>query len=158
MSDASTGTVTFLFTDIEGSTERWQLDNAAMALALSAHDELIRAVVAARGGVVFKHTGDGMCAVFTSASLMQRTTVKLPDELDPRLRHEAQRRGSTVSALTREASENLLGVHHGKRRLLAARAGASGRDDISSESKRSLPARSRHRTDRRRRAPLRPRR
>lgn len=62
---------------------------------------------------------------------MQRTTVKLPDELDARLRHEAQRRGSTVSELTREAIENLLGTHHGKRRLLAAGAGASGRDDIS---------------------------
>ena len=62
---------------------------------------------------------------------MQRTTVKLPDELDARLRYEAQRRGSTVSALTREAIENLLGAHHGKRRLLAAGAGASGRDDIS---------------------------
>ena len=62
---------------------------------------------------------------------MQRTTVKLPDELDARLRHEAQRRGSTVSELTREAIENLLGLHQGKRRLLAAGAGASGRDDIS---------------------------
>ena len=62
---------------------------------------------------------------------MQRTTVKLPDELDARLRHEAERRGSTVSALTREAIENLLGVQHGARRLLAAGAGASGRDDIS---------------------------
>lgn len=62
---------------------------------------------------------------------MQRTTVKLPDELDARLRHEAQRRGSTVSELTREAIENLLGAQHGKRRLLAAGAGASGRDDIS---------------------------
>lgn len=62
---------------------------------------------------------------------MQRTTVKLPDELDARLRHEAERRGSTVSELTREAIENLLGAQHGKRRLLAAGAGASGRDDIS---------------------------
>ena len=62
---------------------------------------------------------------------MQRTTVKLPDELDARLRHEAQRRGSTVSELTREAIENLLGPQMGKRRLLAAGAGASGRDDIS---------------------------
>lgn len=62
---------------------------------------------------------------------MQRTTVKLPDELDARLRHEAERRGSTVSELTREAIENLLGTQRGKRRLLAAGAGASGRDDIS---------------------------
>jgi predicted transcriptional regulator len=62
---------------------------------------------------------------------MRRTTVKLPDELDARLRHEAERRGSTVSELTREAIENLLGPQQGKRRLLAAGAGASGRDDIS---------------------------
>jgi Arc/MetJ-type ribon-helix-helix transcriptional regulator len=62
---------------------------------------------------------------------MQRTTVKLPDELDARLRHEAERRGTTVSALTREAIENLLGGQRGTRRLLAAGAGASGRDDIS---------------------------
>lgn len=62
---------------------------------------------------------------------MQRTTVKLPDELDARLRHEAKRRGSTVSELTREAIENLLGPRQGKRRLLAAGAGASGRHDIS---------------------------
>ncbi len=39
---------------------------------------------------------------------MQRTTVKLPDDLDARLRHEAERRGITVSELTREAIETLL--------------------------------------------------
>ena len=57
--------------------------------------------------------------------------MKLPDELDARLRHEAQRRGSTVSELTREAIENLLGAQRGKRRFLAAGAGASGSNDIS---------------------------
>jgi predicted transcriptional regulator len=65
---------------------------------------------------------------------MQRTTVKLPDELDARLRHEAQRRGQTVSELTREAIENMLGVpNQGRRRLLAAGAGASGRNDVSEQ-------------------------
>lgn len=62
---------------------------------------------------------------------VQRTTVKLPDELDARLRHEAARRGTTVSALTREAIEAHLGAGGSRRRLLAAGAGASGRDDIS---------------------------
>jgi predicted transcriptional regulator len=62
---------------------------------------------------------------------MQRTTVKLPDELDARLRHEAQRRGVTVSELTREAIEALLEAPRGRRRLLAAGAGASGHRDIS---------------------------
>jgi predicted transcriptional regulator len=62
---------------------------------------------------------------------MQRTTVKLPDDLDARLRHEAHRRGTTVSALTREAIEALLGTTSDRRRLLAAASGASGRSDIS---------------------------
>lgn len=62
---------------------------------------------------------------------MQRTTVKLSDELDARLRHEAQRRGTTVSELTREAIEAHLGGHRTPRKLLAAAAGASGYDDIS---------------------------
>jgi predicted transcriptional regulator len=62
---------------------------------------------------------------------MQRTTVKLPDDLDARLRHEAKRRGVTVSALTREAIETLLDAPQGRRRLLGAGAGASGRADIS---------------------------
>lgn len=59
---------------------------------------------------------------------MKRTTVKLSDELDAKLRHEARRRGVTVSELTREAIERHLG---GRRRLLAAGAGRSGRDDVS---------------------------
>ncbi|MBI4493481.1 MAG: ribbon-helix-helix protein, CopG family [Chloroflexi bacterium] len=61
---------------------------------------------------------------------MKRTTVKLTDELDARLRHEAARRGTTISELTREAIESHLGIG-ARRRLLAAGAGRSGRDDIS---------------------------
>jgi predicted transcriptional regulator len=59
---------------------------------------------------------------------MKRTTIKLPDELDARLRHEAQRRGATLSEVTREAIEEHLG---GRRRLMAAAAGRSGRHDVS---------------------------
>lgn len=62
---------------------------------------------------------------------MKRTTVKLPDELDARLRHEAQRRGLTVSDLTREAIEAHLGSRRGRRKLIAAAAGRSGCHDIS---------------------------
>lgn len=61
---------------------------------------------------------------------MRRTTIKLPDDIDAQLRHEAARRGATVSQLTREAIESYLGV--GRRRVLgAAGAGRSGRDDVS---------------------------
>lgn len=62
---------------------------------------------------------------------VRRTTVKLPDELDARLRHEAQRREMTVSDLTREAIRTYLDAPTGRRRLLAAGAGDSGRTDIS---------------------------
>jgi predicted transcriptional regulator len=62
---------------------------------------------------------------------MNRTTIKLSEELDARLRHEAQRRGTTISELTREAIEAHLGGRTGRRKLRAAGAGASGQTDIS---------------------------
>jgi class 3 adenylate cyclase len=61
------GLLTFLFTDIEGSTARWAADRVAMTDALARHDALVHELVAARGGTVFKHTGDGVCAAFESA-------------------------------------------------------------------------------------------
>ena len=61
---------------------------------------------------------------------MRRTTVKLTDDLDARLRHEAARRGMTIAELTREAIEVHLDLGN-RRRLLAAGAGRSGQDDIS---------------------------
>jgi predicted transcriptional regulator len=67
---------------------------------------------------------------------MKRTTVKLPDDLDARLRHEAARRGLTIAELTREAIE----VHLGGRRLLAASAGRSGRADVSERIEEILRA------------------
>lgn len=69
---------------------------------------------------------------------MRRTTVKLPDEVDARLRHEAKRRGIPVSELTREAIEAHLGGK--ERRLRAAGAGRSGRDDISERIEEILAA------------------
>jgi len=69
---------------------------------------------------------------------MRRTTVKVPDELDARLRHEARRRGSTVSDLVREALEAHVG---GRRRVLrAAGAGRSGRSDVSTRIEEILRA------------------
>ncbi|HKP19835.1 MAG TPA: CopG family transcriptional regulator [Gaiellaceae bacterium] len=61
---------------------------------------------------------------------MKRTTVKISDELDARLRHEAERCGRTVSQLTREALEQYLGVR-ARRSLGAVGAGRSGAGDIS---------------------------
>jgi predicted transcriptional regulator len=71
---------------------------------------------------------------------MKRTTVKLPDDLDARLRHEAQRRDTTVSELTRQAIEAHLGGHKSKRHLLAAGSGHSGHSDISEQIEEILRA------------------
>lgn len=62
---------------------------------------------------------------------MKRTTVKIPDALDARLRHEAARRRITLSELSREALEAYLDAPRGPRRLGAAGAGHSGRSDVS---------------------------
>jgi predicted ATPase/class 3 adenylate cyclase len=57
---------TFLFTDVEQSSSAWNRDTRAMADAMVVHDTLLESCIAAAGGVVFKHTGDGVCAVFSS--------------------------------------------------------------------------------------------
>ncbi len=59
-----TGTVTFLFSDVEGSTERWERDREAMATAMARHDALLRTALEARDAYVFKTMGDAFCAAF----------------------------------------------------------------------------------------------
>jgi predicted ATPase/class 3 adenylate cyclase len=56
--------VTFLFTDVEGSTRLWEADPRAMSVALARHDALLSAAIAEAGGTVFKTAGDAFCAVF----------------------------------------------------------------------------------------------
>ncbi|HEY6326613.1 MAG TPA: adenylate/guanylate cyclase domain-containing protein [Candidatus Cybelea sp.] len=53
-----------MFSDIEGSTLRWERDDAAMAGAVRRHDELMRAAIESCGGRVFKTVGDAFCATF----------------------------------------------------------------------------------------------
>ncbi|MEO7664778.1 MAG: adenylate/guanylate cyclase domain-containing protein, partial [Candidatus Limnocylindrales bacterium] len=55
---------TFLFTDIEGSSQLWEAHGPAMGAALAKHDQLLRAAIEDRGGAVVKTTGDGVLAVF----------------------------------------------------------------------------------------------
>ncbi len=62
-----TGTVTFLFTDIEGSTRLWEQRSAEMKVALERHDRLLRAAIESHGGYVFKTVGDAFCAAFVTA-------------------------------------------------------------------------------------------
>ena len=63
-----TGTVTLLFTDIEGSTRLWDQHPDAMSTALRRHDALMRTAIESSGGHVFKTVGDAFCAAFASAT------------------------------------------------------------------------------------------
>jgi predicted ATPase/class 3 adenylate cyclase/DNA-binding CsgD family transcriptional regulator len=62
-----TGTITFLFTDIERSTGLWERYGQAMRGAMARHDRLLQQLIAAHHGVVFKTVGDACCAAFTTA-------------------------------------------------------------------------------------------
>ena len=71
------GTVTFLFTDIEGSTRMWESQPRAMQAALARHDTLLREAIESNGGYVFKTVGDAFCAAFPTAP--QALDAALPD-------------------------------------------------------------------------------
>jgi len=62
------GTLTFLFTDIVGSTQLWEQQPEAMRAALAHHDQILRQAIGATGGQVFKTVGDSFYAVFSSPS------------------------------------------------------------------------------------------
>jgi predicted ATPase/class 3 adenylate cyclase len=72
-----TGTVTFLFTDIEGSTKLWEQYPVAMEQALQRHDTLLRQAVEANQGYVFKTVGDAFCAAFPTAVGALAATLSL---------------------------------------------------------------------------------
>ncbi|HXW76650.1 MAG TPA: adenylate/guanylate cyclase domain-containing protein [Candidatus Eremiobacteraceae bacterium] len=61
------GAVAFLFTDIEGSTQRWEQHHDAMRDAVARHDALLRGEIESHGGFVFKTVGDAFCAAFPTA-------------------------------------------------------------------------------------------
>jgi predicted ATPase/class 3 adenylate cyclase len=62
-----TGTVTLLFTDVEGSTRLWETEPDQMAPALRRHEEILRAAIDRADGYVFKTVGDAFCATFWTA-------------------------------------------------------------------------------------------
>lgn len=64
LTDYPSGTVTFMFTDVEGSTQLWEHHPAAMRTALADHDAILRNAVESHTGVVFKTIGDAFCAAF----------------------------------------------------------------------------------------------
>jgi predicted ATPase/class 3 adenylate cyclase len=91
---------TFLFTDIEGSTQNWERHAEPMHDALDAHDEILASVVARHDGELFNHTGDGICAAFDSPEPALRAAV------------DAQLALRNV-AIGDAALKVRMGIHHG---------------------------------------------
>ncbi len=60
-------TVTFLFTDIEGSTKLWDQSQERMSAALKKHDDIVRGVIERNNGKVFETVGDAFCTAFSNA-------------------------------------------------------------------------------------------
>jgi predicted ATPase/class 3 adenylate cyclase len=127
------GTVTFMFTDIEGSTQRWQNDDHAMSDALAAHDHTIRSVVDRHGGVVFKHTGDGVCAVFTSAPAAVAAAADAQARLELPVRiglhtGEAESRDGDYFGPTLNLTARVMDAGHGGQVLVSSSTAGLARD------------------------------
>ena len=120
MQSPPTGTVTFLFTDVEGSTRRWQDEPEAMRALLAEHDVSLRDVIVKHNGVLFKHTGDGVAALFASASDACAAAVdaqsRLVGVLPVRMglhTGEAELREGDYFGSTLNRCARLMGVAHG---------------------------------------------
>ena len=118
------GLATFLFTDIEGSTRRWEADPEVMRAALADHDDVVRTAIEAHGGRVFKHTGDGVCAVFTSPRSAVDAAVAAQRELELPARMgiatgEAELRGADYFGAVLNRAARVMAAGHGGQILLA---------------------------------------
>ena len=71
------GTVTFLFTDIQGSTRLWEQQPEAMPEALARHQTLLSHAIEGHGGAIFKSMGDGVCAAFATAMAPGLLTARI---------------------------------------------------------------------------------
>ena len=119
------GTVTFLFTDIEASTHRWELDPEEMRGALAAHDEVLRTAIETEGGWLFKHTGDGVCAAFASpraavdAAIAAQRLLALPVRMGIAT-GEAEQRGDDYFGPAPNRAARVMAAGHGGQILVAA--------------------------------------
>ena len=124
MTSRPSGMVTFLFTDIEGSTRRWEADPDAMRVALAAHDEVLRAAIEGQGGWLFKHTGDGVCAAFSSASGAINAAVAAQGGLDLPVRMgiatgEVEQRDEDYFGPALNRAARVMAVGHGRQILVS---------------------------------------
>lgn len=115
--------LTFLFTDIEGSTRRWDSDAEAMRSALATHDDLMQRTVEAHEGLLFKHTGDGVCAAFSSpraavdAAVAAQRALELPVRMGIAT-GEAEFRGEDYFGVVLNRAARVMAAGHGGQILL----------------------------------------
>jgi predicted ATPase/class 3 adenylate cyclase len=145
---APSGVVTFLFTDVEGSTRRWEADAEGMRVALAAHDEVLRGAIQAHGGWLFKHTGDGVCAAFASpksavdAAVTAQRALELPVRMGIATGEAELREADYFGAVLNRAARVMAAGHGGQILLAESTAGLlSGVDlvDLGSRRLRDLP-------------------
>jgi predicted ATPase len=122
---APTGVVTFLFTDVEGSTRRWETDAEVMRQALAAHDAVLRAAIESHGGCLFKHTGDGVCAAFASPKSAVDAAVAAQRKLELPVRMglatgEAELRDEDYFGAVLNRAARVMAAGHGGQILLDA--------------------------------------
>jgi predicted ATPase len=140
--------VTFLFTDVEGSTRRWEADADEMRIALAAHDEVLRGAIEGHGGFMFKHTGDGVCAAFASphsavdAAVAAQRLLELPVRMGLATGEAELRGGDYFGAVLNRAARVMTAGHGGQ--VLVAESTAvllTGADlvDLGPRRLRDLP-------------------
>ena len=141
--------MTFLFTDVEGSTRRWEADAEGMRAALAAHDEVLRTTIEGHGGWLFKHTGDGVCAAFSSprsavdAAVAAQRALELPVRMGLATGEAELRDGDYFGAVLNRAARVMAAGHGGQILLAESTAGLlSGVDlmDLGPRRLRDLPA------------------
>src|ERR1700756_4121022 len=133
---APSGVVTFLFTDVEGSTRRWEADAHGMRAALAAHDQVLRKAIEAHGGWLFKHTGVGVCAAFASprsavdAAVAAQRELELPVRMGIATGEAELREGDYFGAVLNRAARVMAAGHGGQILLAESTAGLLGGVDL----------------------------
>jgi predicted ATPase len=121
--------VTFLFTDIEGSTRRWESDAEAMRAALFAHDQVLRDAIAKYEGFLFSHTGDGVVAAFASpkgavdAAVAAQRNLELPVRMGIATGEAELRDGDYFGTVLNRAARVMAAGHGGQVLVAESTAG-----------------------------------
>ena len=119
-----TGTVTFLFTDIEGSTRLWETQHATMVQALAHHDAIMREAIESNDGLLVKTTGDGALAAFAIAT--DAIAASLAAQRALNADHWGDLRIKSRMALHSGTAQQRDGEYHGPTLNRAARLMAAG--------------------------------